>query len=641
MLINSEIERKFEETNKKLGNSMKIMKSTTNVIGREQELFDLAIITERKETPVPCIVSEAGTGKTAVIETYMNIMISKGEVVIPIEIDIGAMAEDLDVLKVRLSKMMSYIKEFKDEVLKYKPNAKLYLFIDEVHKIVSIFPRGTKIGGDLLKTTLAKAEEYCVVITATTPSEYDKHIGTDDAFDRRLKRITMKEVNKETTLQILRNWLEKYTTTENNLSEKFDDRILEAIYNYNLQYRTDKSEPAKSLDVLINLESANRVLNRPVDISLVNYIFERQYQVDLNFNVDLEKATNIINRRILGQPIAVNAMRNLLLEMKINAAKKEMKPKFVGLFVGSTGVGKTEMAKALAEAIFGSDQKLIEISLSDYTESNAAPRFRRDLGSKVKYKQSAVVLLDELEKADKDILNVLLPVFDEGKLVYEIAGAEGDMEPQTVSLRNTIIIATSNAGAETFDAIDKHSKTLFVGNEMTDEYLIAQRNLQETIHEALINSELKPEFLNRVNATVPFLPLAQETMINIAEIKIKKSLNEIEELLNKTVVFPDEVEGKKAALGTGKMYSPLALYVVKERMKTKDSKANGARKIDNIIRTDIRQPLLIAINKYEKQYDYYTFETNGKCIWETDKSGIKQGLLRIKPLRNRFHKSII
>ena len=155
MLINERIDQKFNEINEKLGNSIALLEVKDKVIGRNEELFDLAIITERKETPVPLALGGAGTGKTALVCSYMNILKEGGEDVYPFEIDIGAMAESEGKLKVRLSKMMSYMKELKDAILEHNPNAKMYLFIDEVHKVVTTFPRGSKIGGDLLKTSLS------------------------------------------------------------------------------------------------------------------------------------------------------------------------------------------------------------------------------------------------------------------------------------------------------------------------------------------------------------------------------------------------------------------------------------------------------------------------------------------------------
>lgn len=633
MLVNETVEKKFVEINEKLGNSVKVLDTDDRVIGRSKELLDLGIIIERYETPVPLLLGGAGTGKTALVCTYMNMLKESGEEVYPLEIDIGAMAENEGVLKVRLSKMMEYIKEFKDCLLEFKPNAKIYLFVDEIHKIVTTFPRGSKIGGDLIKTSLSRAEDFCVFIGATTHKEYLKHIATDDALDRRFKPININELDDETTKIVLKNWLEKYSTVNPKLKFVQDD-VLDAIIAYNKQYRSSRHEPAKSKDAINSIESASRVLGKPIDLELVRYVFERQYGLDLTFDIDLDFCESVLKRHIKGQPIALDTVMSMILDIKVNSAKEEMEPRYVGLFVGPTGVGKTQMAKAIAEAIFRSQKQFIKIDLTNYGSEDSGDRFRRELGTKLQGNQSSVVLFDEMEKAHDAVLNILLPILDEGIFTYELPGAEGDMEPQEANLRNTIIFLTSNAGAETFKTLNKRADVIFEGDVMTEEYQIAQREVDDTIQEALEKSEMRPEFLQRVKETVPFLGLSQETMIIIAQNEIERSIKEYEKLTGIEVVMPEPVDPYKAGIGDGEtLYNPLALYIIVERMKTNDTNVNGARHIKRTIQKDIRGTL----NKASRQFRNCTkfkFYTNGQCRWEIEKSGTKQGLLKIEPLNN-------
>lgn len=636
VIVNKTVNDKFNEVNEKLGGAIKLLDTDDRVIGRNKELLDLGIIVEQREVNVPLIIGGAGTGKTALVCTYMNMLEESGEEVYPIEVDIGSMAEDLDILKVRLSRMMEYIKEFKDVLLEHRPNAKLYLFVDEVHKIVSIFPRGSKIGGDLLKTSLSRAEKFCTFIGATTTKEYTKHIATDDAFDRRFQPLTMAEVDDKTTKIILRNWLEKYAVDEPKL--KFvQDNVLETIIEYNKQYKSKYHEPAKSLKSLRSIESASRVLKKNIDIELVKYIFERQYGLDLTFDIDLDYCENVIKQQIKGQPIAIDTVMNMLLEIRINAAKKEMEPRFVGLFVGPTGVGKTQMSKAVAEGVFKSKNKFIKMDLTNYSSENSGDRFRRDLGEQIQDKPSSVVLFDEMEKAHDSVLNILLPVLDEGILQYEMAGAEADLEPQEANLRNSIIFLTSNAGAEVFKTLDKRAETIFEGDVMTDKYQIAQREVSQVVQDALESSEMRPEFLQRVKATCPFLGLSQETMILIAQNEIERTLNEYEELTGVNVICPDAVSPKLAGIQTENYYNPLALYIILERMEKNNTNVNGARHIKRIIQSDIRG----ILNKAKRQHPdckKFKFATNGECRWEIRDSAEKKGLLRVEAMdvKNRI-----
>lgn len=638
MLLNEEVQSKFEELNDKLDDAVSIMNTDDKVIGRDQELVDLAIGTERLETPTPLLYGGAGTGKTALVCSYMNILKEAGKDVFPFEVDIGAMAENQDKLKVKIANLLKYAKELRDAILKYKPNAKVYLFIDEIHEVVSIFPRGTKIGGDLLKKTLSRAEDFCIVIGATTVGEYSKHIATDEALKRRFKPILLKEVDDNTTRQILRGMLDKYTTKENHLSEKVSDEVLDQIIEYNKQYRSDMNEPAKSKDALLSIESASRVLNRPIDSNLVKARFEREYGVDLTFNVDIEHCMSVIKRRIKGQPIAIDAMKSVILEIKVNAAKKEMKPRYVGLFVGSTGVGKTEMAKSVAEGIFGSEKHLIKMDMANYSDELSGDRFRRDLGLAAKADPSSVVLFDEIEKAHDNVLNILLAVTGEGEISYEIAGAEGDMEPQETNLRNTIMFGTSNAGSDIFQTLKKRAQTIFEGNVMTDEYQIAQREVSSRINETLRESDLKPEFLNRVEGVIPFLGLSQATLLEIASDNIDKSMAELEELTNISVEYPTFTTAEYAGITTGIEYNPLALYIVIELMQKNNTDQNGARYVKSLIRSNIRALINRAIYDYGDQYSAFRFTTNGECRWENPKSARKVGLIRIEPTKRIIHK---
>lgn len=635
MLMNEKVDQKFQEVNEKLGNAVALLDVKDKVIGRDEELFDLAIITERRETPVPLALGGAGTGKTALVCSYMNILKQSGEDVYPFEIDIGAMAESEGKLKVRLSKMMSYMKELKEAILEHNPNAKMYLFIDEVHKVVTNFPRGSKIGGDLLKTSLSRAEDFCVPICATTVKEYAKHISTDEALDRRFKPIFIRELNDDVVMKVLRGWLEKYTTAEYPLSNNVDDSVLESIIEYNKQYKSDKYEPAKSLDVIISLESACRVYKKPINHDLVRKIFERQFGLNLNFDIDIDNCVEVIKSRIKGQPIAIDAMISMLIDIKINAAKQEMKPKYVGLFVGPTGVGKTEMAKAIAAAVFNSETQIIRMDMSNYSDEFSGVRFRRELGVAAKEKPSSVVLFDELEKAHDNTLNILLTAMDEGVLQYEIPGAEQDDEPLEANLRNTIMFSTSNAGAKTFNKLNKHAETIFEGDVMTDEYQIAQREVSAVIQEALQASELRPEFLNRVEAIIPFLGLSQTTMLEIASNEIDRSLSEMEMIEGIKVIYPEKVNPRLAGIDTDEVYSPLALYIVVERLQKKNTDVNGARYIKSLIKREIRG-LLNRAAYNNPDYDSFEFYTDGNCRWEIVDSANKKGLLRIAPRHKKI-----
>lgn len=625
MQLNEKMKTKFDEINDKLGGALSIMKANKKVIGREKDLEKFAIAIESIDGMAPLLTGDAGTGKTAIVETYVTMLEEYGEDVVTLDLDVGTMAEDTSILKVRMTNLMKYIREFETVVKDSNPYAKIILFVDEVHILVNIFDGDTQIGGDLLKKALGRAEEFCVFIGATTVNEYIDHIKTDEAFDRRFTRINIEEVDKETTKIIVKDWIDKHQN-RNDALKYVSEEVLNAIIQYNDQYITKTSEPAKSLKTISYVESASRVLGRNIDVDLVKYAFESQYGIDLNFNIDLAYCEKVIKEEIIGQPIAIDAVLGVLQEIKLNSAKVEKEPRYVGNMVGPTGVGKTQMAKAISKGIFKSDNRLIKIDLTTYGTAESADRLRRDLGHYLENNADKVIVFDEMEKAHDTVLNVLLTILDEGITTYEMEGSNISYD---VNFRNSIIFLTSNAGAETFKTLDKRSDVIFEGDVMTEEYQVAQREISMTVQEALENSSMRPEFLQRVKATIPFLGLSQETKIMIAEREINRTISEFEKLSNVKVELPQPVSPIRAGVDTKNLYNPLSLYIVIECMQKHNTNMNGARHIKRMVLRDVRGMLNRTLFKHEDCRSIKLL-TNGLCRWEIGDSGEKQGLLKVE-----------
>lgn len=637
MELTIEMQKKFDEVNDKLGGALSIMKPNKKVIGREREIEKLAIAIESIDGMSPLLTGGAGTGKTALVETYITILEEAGEEVVALALDVGTMSENSNILKVRMNNLMNYVSEFEVEVKKTQPQAKIMLFVDEMHVLVNIFDGDTQVGGDLLKKALGRAEEFCVFIGATTVNEYIEHIKPDEAFDRRFTPINIEEVDKSTTKMILKDWIKKYTHVNQALNY-VSEEVLDSIIQYNDQYVTKTSEPAKSLKTISYVESTSRFYGCDIDVDLVKYAFETQNSIDLNFDIDLDYCEEVIKEEIIGQPIAIDTVLGMLLDIKLNSAKKEKEPRYVGLFLGPTGVGKTQMAKAISKGIFKADNRLIKIDLTTYGTAESADRLRRDLGHYLENNANKVIVFDEMEKAHDTVLNVLLTILDEGVTTYEMKDSNISYD---VNLRNSIIFLTSNAGSETFKTLDKRSNVIFEGNVMTDEYQVAQREISMTVQEAMEKSNMRPEFIQRVKATIPFLGLSQETKIMIAEKEMYRSIKEFEELANVKVELPEPVSPKKAGVLTDNLYSPLSLYIVLECMQKHNTNVNGARHIKKMILRDIRGKLNRTLYEY-KNCKKIKFLTNGLCRWEINDSGEKQGLLKVEISRseNRIPMSV-
>src|SRR5699024_4021278 len=459
-----EIDKVFDEINRELGGALGYLKSKDNVVGRDNEILDLQGVLARRVTPVAALIADAGVGKTALVEFLKHLLEQKsGKRVYMLQLKVGIMASDgQDILLERMNTLLDKLKRFQNTVKKHEPESDVVLFIDEVHMVVSIFGKGSKIGGDLLKETLARAEDFISVVTATTPDEYQAYIAGDKALRRRFKPVRIPELSPSQTLGVLKNWLKQNSKPDENLYKDVPVYNLMRIINANRTYRADEAEPAKSIDVLASLIARRDVRGEKIDDKLLGDVFNTEYNINLNFDVDPFKAMDSISKRVLGQPLALYTIENDILRLAFRADDKLKRPRASYMFAGTTGTGKTELAKSIAEAIFGDDHLLMNFSMTKYASEGSNEMFLREVSKAVSNNLSAVLLLDEIEKAHTDIRNSLLPMLDEGMLTYTDYGVDGSELIYDVSLKNTIIILTSNAGSNAMANINRFNDNDFI-----------------------------------------------------------------------------------------------------------------------------------------------------------------------------------
>lgn len=625
------LKTQFSLLNKKMGGAIKYFDSNKKVIGRSDDVHDLDVIMARLDTPVGCIIAPQGVGKTAVVTAWKDEQQAKNDIYIEVfELKIGLMRRDgEDQLIVRMNNLLQELKDYQDKMQEEIPNSEVVLFIDEVHTVVSVFGSGTKIGGDLLKDTLARAQDFVKVITATTTYEYNNYIASDKAFARRLKELKLEESSPKTTLEILKGWLRENKRDGKSLIDKFPESVLQYIIVSNRQHRLDEHEPAKSIDTLATVEAISYVDNIPITKELVNRAFKSTYGINLEWSVNPQKVYNNILRRVKGQPYALHVLDSVVKRLAFNLDNNNQKPKATIFFAGTTGTGKTETAKALAEAVFGDEKRLITRSMTDYIAEGSDIRFRRMLGQEVAHNQSTVILLDEIEKAHPDVLNVLLPILDEGIIHYHQTGTDNHEVPLTTSLKNTIVIATSNAGAEYFKKNDKVSNTEIEGDIITDEMEERLRDMEIGVLNALSAYQLKPEFLQRFTEIVPFTPLSEKSLVEIARLNIDMLREKLK--LNKdiSIALPDPVyQGKH---GYKFEADEVSMYISMERINKAERDKQGARQIKNVIDKEIFTKILDAY--FENNYhDKYRVKTNGKALWSSDGGTSKQGRILVEPV---------
>lgn len=628
----------FVKLNKELGGALESLPEQPHeVVGRVTEMHDLELLLERPRTPIALILGEAGTGKTALVESYMKKMRKQGKKIYLFSLSIGALASDgLELLQKRMEQLMPNLKSYQDALRQEEPGAEVVLFIDEVHTVISIFGKGSKVGGDLLKRSLAR--KYVKVITATTRVEYDTYIATDEPLDRRFKPLELNEVNFEQTVLILRNWLDTYADTASDVAEKISsqvsDELLSEVVRANKLYREHLAEPAKSIDILESMIAKHKVDKVPFDHSMVADIFSHQYNINLDTIANIENIENELVNSIIGQPLAVYNVTMMIRRMiaGIDRLKNKNQAKATMLYTGSTGVGKTEMAKAIARSLYNDESKLFIINMPDFKTIESEALFRRKLGNHIKHDPSAIVLFDEFEKAGTDTLDAMLSILDEGRVSFTEKSWDDRVIYETVSLRNAIIIATTNAGANMFDDTNRYGQISKISNqenlnEYTDDLRREWKKKSNEINQALIGEKIKPEILGRFNRIIPFLPLSEATMLEIAHKELMKTKKILEQGLGITLRTKPKEEWH---YGTNFYADELSMFLVFDNASQEDSKSGGARAIKNLVETEFEEAVITALIEYP---DVKSFDVtlNDKAGFLRDSNTTGEGEIVVKP----------
>ncbi|MGC9001380.1 MAG: ATP-dependent Clp protease ATP-binding subunit [Dictyoglomus sp.] len=552
------------------------------IIGREKELERIIQILSRRTKNNPVLVGEPGVGKTAIVEGLAQKIVD-GEVPDTllnkriVAIDMGSIVAGTKYrgeFEERMQRIIEEVKMAKDVIL----------FIDEIHTLVGAgAAEGAVDAANILKPSLAKGEIQ--LIGATTPSEYRKYIEKDGALERRFQPIMVNEPTPEETIQILKGLREKY---ENYHRVKITDEAIEEAVKLSVRYITDRFLPDKAIDVIdeasarvrlrkqkstvhSNLELELARIREQKEIAIRNQAFERAAQlrdeerkieeylrnfIDTSSPSDLGVVTpedvaqvvatwtgipvaqllieererllrmeEELHKRIISQDEAVRVVSRAIRRSR-SGLKDPRRPIGVFMFLGPTGVGKTELARALAEYLFGNENALIRFDMSEFMEKHTVSRLigappgyvgyeeGGQLTEKVHRRPYSVILFDEIEKAHSDVFNILLQIMDEGQLT--------DGHGRRVSFKNTILIMTSNFGAEYFK---QEASIGFASKEDREKSFDKIKDL--------ILSEMKkyfrPEFLNRLDEIVFFKPLTKEDLKQILELLLKPVQERIRE----------------------------------------------------------------------------------------------------------------
>ena len=492
------------------------------VIGREREIRRAIQILSRRSKNNPVLIGEPGVGKTAVAEALAQ------------RICDGRVPEDLRdkrLVSLDLTAMLAgtkYRGDFEERVkvvLKEVERAgNVILFIDELHTIVGAgSAEGAIDAANILKPALGR--DALQVIGATTLEEYRRHIEKDAALERRFQPVRVSEPTEEETLTILRGVRERL---ERHHRLTFSDEALHAAVRLSVRYIGDRFLPDKAIDLLD--EAASRVRlqafsapserRRPVTAEDVAQVVSQwtgipAAAITRDEGQRLLHMEDVLHRRVMGQPDAVRAVSAAVRRSRVGLGDPN-RPIGSFLFLGPTGVGKTELCRALAEALFGDEKALIRIDMSEYMERHAVSRLigsppgyvgheeGGQLTEAVRRKPYSVVLFDEIEKAHEDVFNLLLQVMDDGCLTDSLG--------RRVNFKNTVVVMTSNIGAKAIT--DSRRPLGFTPAENGPER--SDREIRELVF-ADLRRTFRPEFLNRVDETIVFHRLGQPELRAIAQ----------------------------------------------------------------------------------------------------------------------------
>ena len=489
------------------------------LVGREDEIQRVIQILGRRRKNNPMLVGDPGVGKSAIVEG-IAIKIVTGDIP-PSLTDKRLISLDLGSIVAGTKYRGDFEKRLKSIINEVAANPDVILFIDEFHTIVGAGgASGSLDAANMLKPALARGDIQC--IGATTLDEFRKIIEKDGALDRRFQKIVVEHTDIPHSISILDRLKTNYEKHHNVI---YTDDAIEACVRMSDRYITDRCLPDKAIDAMDEAGSMVRLKNPKrtgrVTAEDVASIISKMTGIPSGRIAEgegskLMKMKSKLQGRIIGQDEAIDKVVRAIRRNRAGI-KDPGKPIGTFLFFGPTGVGKTQLAKALAEYLFDSEENMIRLDMSEYMEKfnvsrliGAPPGYvgfeeGGQLSERVRRKPYCVVLLDEIEKAHPDVFNVLLQVMDEGRLT--------DSNGRTISFRNTIVIMTSNVGSRELDEYGSG-----VG------FSTSGRNVQvnrKAVLEKAVRKAFPPEFINRVDEQIFFNSLTKEDIGRIIDIELK------------------------------------------------------------------------------------------------------------------------
>ena len=602
------------------------------VLGREEEMYRLMQILSRRTKNNPCLVGEPGVGKTAVVEGLAQRLASG---VVPEKMkDKRIYTLDLPGLIAGSKYRGEFEERMKGLISEVRASGNMILFLDEIHTMIGAGgAEGAIDASSILKPSLARGEMQ--LIGATTITEYRKYIEKDAALERRFQPVTVEEPSKEQCVEILRGLRGKYEShhrvalsdkaleaavqmsqryiTDRNLPDKAIDVMDEACSRVSLKgYKVPDNLTALE-ETVKELAAQKEETVRKGDFAEASLIQKEQEQAEEKLagvkkrfqkktasakpevteediaevvsawtkvpvqklaesDADrLKKLESVLHKRVVGQEEAVSAVARAVRRGRVGL-KNPRRPIGSFLFLGPTGVGKTELSKALAEALFGSEESMIRVDMSEYMEKHSVAKMigsppgyvgheeGGQLSDQVRTHPYSVVLFDEIEKAHPDVFNILLQVLDDGHIT--------DSQGRKVDFSNTVIIMTSNAGAKAI--VDPKKLGFAVKEDPADDYKRMKQNVMDEV-----KMIFRPEFLNRIDEIIVFHALDKTHMKKIVTLLCRDLAKRLEEQMDIRLTLRGSAKALIVEKGTDAKY--------------------GARPLRRALQTELEDKLAEAI----------------------------------------------
>ena len=552
------------------------IKKNDPLIGREKEVDRVLQVLARKTKNNPCLVGEAGVGKTAIVEGVAALFVRN---LVPDSL------KNRFIIALDITSLLSgakYRGDFEERVKACMEEAvtagNVILFIDEIHTIVGAgAAEGAIDAANIMKPQLARGELQ--IIGATTFDEYRKTIEKDSALERRFQSVYVTEPEAEGCIGIikgLRKSYEKYHNVE------ISDEVIELAVNMSMRYISDRFLPDKAIDVIdeacarakicrntglcykdtkyirlaqmgIGLRDVGKYIDKNVPVSVSPA--DIMAVISMKTGIPLDRITNEeadqlsqlkerLSERVVGHSYAVDKISNAIVRAK-SCLRDSSRPTASFMFAGPTGVGKTELAKALADCLFNTESSLIRVDMSEYMEKHSVSKLigappgyagyddsSMTLCEKVRRNPYSLILFDEIEKADPEVLNIMLQILDEGVLT--------DSSMRRISFRSCIIIMTSNVGAEQL------TRRTSVGFSSGDSAKDEERVLESIRHHFV------PELLNRIDEIIVFGRLEKQDLMKISRIALDNLSKRADSIGIRLSYSPEVIEAVAAASETDK-----------------------------------------------------------------------------------------